>query len=65
VAKVVDWISVPLGVATLRDQFEDVEDDGARFALMSWYFEENLQAFAPSAKAQARTGSRSSAPRGP
>ena len=41
-ARVVDWISVPLGVATLRDQFSDVEDDAARFALMSWFFEENL-----------------------
>jgi exopolyphosphatase/guanosine-5'-triphosphate,3'-diphosphate pyrophosphatase len=56
VAKVVDWISVPLGVATLRDQYEDVEDDGARFALMSWFFEECLAAFAPSAVAQAREG---------
>ena len=46
-AKVVDWISVPLGVATLRDQFSDVEDDAARFALMSWYFEEKLTDFAP------------------
>lgn len=46
-ARVVDWISVPLGVATLRDQFNDVEDDGARFALMSWFFEENLSSFAP------------------
>jgi exopolyphosphatase/guanosine-5'-triphosphate,3'-diphosphate pyrophosphatase len=46
-AKVVDWISVPLGVATLRDQFHDVEDDAARFALMSWFFEENLADFAP------------------
>ncbi|MBO9477030.1 Ppx/GppA family phosphatase [Shimia sp. R11_0] len=46
-AKVVDWISVPLGVATLRDQFRDVEDDAARFALMSWFFEENLSEFAP------------------
>ncbi|SFM70645.1 Ppx/GppA phosphatase family protein [Shimia aestuarii] len=46
-AKVVDWISVPLGVATLRDQFRDVEDDAARFALMSWFFEENLAEFAP------------------
>ena len=46
-AKVVDWISVPLGVATLRDQFQDVEDDAARFALMSWFFEENLAEFAP------------------
>ena len=46
-AKVVDWISVPLGVATLRDQFHDVEDDAGRFALMSWFFEENLVSFAP------------------
>ncbi|MEM6481860.1 MAG: Ppx/GppA phosphatase family protein [Pseudomonadota bacterium] len=46
-ARVVDWISVPLGVATLRDQFRDVVDDAARFALMSWYFEENLAEFAP------------------
>ncbi|MGD9295528.1 MAG: Ppx/GppA phosphatase family protein [Roseobacter sp.] len=47
VARVVDWISVPLGVATLRDQFNDVEDDAARFALMSWFFEENLADFTP------------------
>ena len=46
-AHVVDWISVPLGVATLRDQFNDVQDDAARFALMSWFFEENLLDFAP------------------
>ncbi len=46
-ANVVDWISVPLGVATLKDQFQDVEDDGARFALMSWFFEENLSSFSP------------------
>ena len=38
---------MPLGVATLRDQFRDVEDDSARFALMSWFFEENLAEFAP------------------
>jgi exopolyphosphatase / guanosine-5'-triphosphate,3'-diphosphate pyrophosphatase len=44
---VVDWISVPLGVATLKDQFRDVEDDAARFALMSWFFEENLANFSP------------------
>lgn len=55
-AKVVDWISVPLGVATLRDQFADVEDDSARFALMSWFFEENLEKFAPSTEEQARDG---------
>ena len=53
-AKVVDWISVPLGVATLRDQFADVEDDAARFALMSWFFEENLSDFSPYAAEQAK-----------
>jgi exopolyphosphatase/guanosine-5'-triphosphate,3'-diphosphate pyrophosphatase len=46
-AKVIDWISVPLGVATLKDQFSDVNDDGARFALMSWFFEEHLADFTP------------------
>ncbi|WP_112309934.1 Ppx/GppA phosphatase family protein [Pseudogemmobacter bohemicus] len=46
-ARVVDWISVKLGVATLKEQFQDVEDDAARFALMSWFFEENLASFSP------------------
>ena len=46
-ARVVDWISVPLGVATLRDQFDDVTDDPARFALMSWQFEQMLEGFKP------------------
>lgn len=46
-AKVVDWISVPLGVATLLQRYSDVEDDSARFALMSWYFEENIAEFGP------------------
>jgi len=55
-AKVVDWISVPLGVATLRDQFHDVMEDGARFALMSWFFEENLAGFAPYKDEQTREG---------
>jgi exopolyphosphatase/guanosine-5'-triphosphate,3'-diphosphate pyrophosphatase len=55
-AKVVDWISVPLGVATLRDQFQDVEDDSARFALMSWMFEEQLMNFAPYENNQIREG---------
>jgi exopolyphosphatase/guanosine-5'-triphosphate,3'-diphosphate pyrophosphatase len=55
-ARVVDWISVPLGVATLRDQFSDVEDDSARFALMSWFFEENLTEFAPYKDEQPRKG---------
>ncbi|MGR3365642.1 MAG: Ppx/GppA phosphatase family protein [Maritimibacter harenae] len=56
VARVVDWISVPLGVATLREQFDDVDDDSARFALMSWYFEEQLGEFSPFHKEQAREG---------
>jgi exopolyphosphatase/guanosine-5'-triphosphate,3'-diphosphate pyrophosphatase len=55
-AKVVDWISVPLGVATLRDQFRDVDDDSARFALMSWFFEENLASFSPYEREQTREG---------
>lgn len=55
-AKVVDWISVPLGVATLRDRFADVEDDAGRFALMSWFFEENLADFAPYAGIHHRDG---------
>jgi exopolyphosphatase/guanosine-5'-triphosphate,3'-diphosphate pyrophosphatase len=55
-AKVVDWISVPLGVATLREQFRDVEDDAARFALMSWFFEENLAEFAPYKDEPSREG---------
>ena len=55
-ARVVDWISVPLGVATLRDQFADVEDDAARFALMSWFFEEQLASFSPYNAQQARAG---------
>ncbi|MBV1925805.1 MAG: Ppx/GppA family phosphatase, partial [Rhodobacteraceae bacterium] len=55
-AKVVDWISVPLGVATLRDQYNDVQDDSARFALMSWFFEENLVDFAPYKDEQPREG---------
>lgn len=55
-ARVVDWISVPLGVATLKDQFIDVEDDAARFALMSWFFEESLATFSPARVAQPRKG---------
>ncbi len=55
-ARVVDWISVPWGVATLKEQFGDVEDDAARFALMSWFFEENLANFAPARAGTARDG---------
>jgi len=45
--EIVDWISVPLGVATLRDQFTDVDDDCGCFALMSCHFEERLADFLP------------------
>jgi len=55
-ARVIDWISVPLGVATLRDIFDDVEDDAARFALMSCHFEENLAGFSPFESEQAKEG---------
>lgn len=55
-ARVVDWISVPLGVATLREQFDDVQDDAARFALMSWYFEEQLSEFSPYHRDPGREG---------
>ncbi len=54
--KVVDWISVPLGVATLRDMFDDVENDAARFALMSCHFEEHLADFAPYDEEQTKKG---------
>ena len=48
--------SVPLGVATLKDQFADVDDDAARFALMSWFFEEHLTSFSPYNAAQPCAG---------
>ena len=38
---------MPLGVATLRDLFNDVNDDAGRFALMSLMFEEKLEKFIP------------------
>ena len=46
-ARVIDWISVPVGVATLHEHYADVAADAARFALMSWHFEEHLSAFSP------------------
>jgi exopolyphosphatase/guanosine-5'-triphosphate,3'-diphosphate pyrophosphatase len=46
-ARIVDFISVPLGVATLHERYADVEDDSARFALMSWFFEEQIAGFKP------------------
>ncbi len=49
-ARIVDFISVPLGVATLHEHFADVADDGARFALMAWLFEERIAGFKPYAE---------------
>lgn len=46
-ARIVDFISVPLGVATLHERYADVAEDSARFALMSWYFEEQIVGFKP------------------
>jgi exopolyphosphatase/guanosine-5'-triphosphate,3'-diphosphate pyrophosphatase len=46
-ARIVDFISVPLGVATLHERYADVLDDSARFALMSWFFEEQIAGFKP------------------
>jgi exopolyphosphatase/guanosine-5'-triphosphate,3'-diphosphate pyrophosphatase len=45
--KVVDWISVPFGVTTLKEQYSDVEGDKASYAMMSWYFEEYITQFGP------------------
>jgi exopolyphosphatase/guanosine-5'-triphosphate,3'-diphosphate pyrophosphatase len=52
--RVMDWVSVPLGVSTLEQQFQDVKEDGARFALMSCVFEEHLETFAQGFTAQSR-----------
>ena len=51
-ARIVDFISVPLGVATLHERYADVEDDNARFALMAWYFEERIAGFRPYVEAR-------------
>ena len=62
-AKVVDWISVPLGVATLRDQFNDVEDDAARYALMSGISRRTWPSSRPTRTNRPARASRSSARR--
>ncbi|MGB0498579.1 MAG: Ppx/GppA phosphatase family protein [Rubricella sp.] len=45
--RVVDWISVPLGVATLHERYSDVRDARSRFALMSCQFEDEMEGFLP------------------
>jgi exopolyphosphatase/guanosine-5'-triphosphate,3'-diphosphate pyrophosphatase len=51
-ARIVDFISVPLGVATLHERYADVAADSARFALMSWFFEEQIAGFKPYVEAR-------------
>jgi exopolyphosphatase/guanosine-5'-triphosphate,3'-diphosphate pyrophosphatase len=46
-AFIMNWKSVPLGVATLKDMFGDVDDDRSKFALMSCCFEEQIDEFVP------------------
>ncbi len=45
-ARIVDWASIPVGVATLEDKFAEIADPSKRFGLMSWYFEELIEGFA-------------------
>lgn len=45
--RIVDWISAPVGVATLHDRYSDVADDRNRYALMSCHFEEQIAGFLP------------------
>lgn len=46
-ARVTDWISVPMGVSTLSDQFAEITPERARHAAMAAAFEEQLGPFAP------------------
>lgn len=45
-ARIVDWVSIPVGVATLQDKFAEITDPSRRFRLMTWYFEELIADFA-------------------
>lgn len=47
-ARIVDWVSIPVGVATLEDKFAEVLDPSRRYGLMTWYFEELIEGFARS-----------------
>ncbi|MEM7271308.1 MAG: Ppx/GppA family phosphatase, partial [Pseudomonadota bacterium] len=44
-ATIIDWTSVPVGVATLQDKFAEIHDPSRRYGLMTWYFEELIAAF--------------------
>lgn len=43
--EVIDWVSIPVGVATLQDKFAEVIEPSRRFGLMTWYFEELIEGF--------------------
>jgi len=45
--RILDWISAPVGVATLHDRYSDVAGDRERYALMSCHFEEHIAGFLP------------------
>tara|TARA_R110000751_G_scaffold155100_3_gene260240 strand:- start:917 stop:2041 length:1125 start_codon:yes stop_codon:yes gene_type:complete len=45
--RIVDWISAPVGVATLHDRYSDVESDADRYALMACHFEDHIAGFLP------------------
>jgi exopolyphosphatase/guanosine-5'-triphosphate,3'-diphosphate pyrophosphatase len=55
-AHIVDWISAPVGVATLHDRFLHIADPRARFDAMSECFEALIGDFGPfDARGRART----------
>ncbi|SDZ89687.1 Ppx/GppA phosphatase family protein [Rubrimonas cliftonensis] len=49
-AHIVDWVSAPVGVATLHDRFSRIENPKARFDAMCAAFEDEIRAFAPYGK---------------
>ncbi|MEM7544542.1 MAG: Ppx/GppA family phosphatase [Pseudomonadota bacterium] len=52
--RVIDWVSIPVGVATLQDKFAEIHDPSRRFGLMTWYFEELIEGFARPITAEAK-----------
>lgn len=53
-ARVMDWTSVPIGVATLQDKFAEIADPARRYGLMTWYFEELIAGFGEQPRAGGR-----------
>ncbi|WP_340110011.1 Ppx/GppA phosphatase family protein [Pikeienuella sp. HZG-20] len=54
--RILDWASIPVGVATLEDKFAEIADSGRRFGLMTWYFEELIDGFAESMAKETANG---------